>query len=67
MALFVLTVNDRSPPIDRKFQEASKIARALTIAAQDIDSHRGANTTGNILDEGGQVLGSWVYTPQATS
>jgi hypothetical protein len=66
MALFVLTVLNRSPAMDRKDQETQKIARALQLAAQDIGSHGGANTTGNIVDEGA-VLGSWVYTPQATS
>ncbi len=66
MALFVLTVNNRAPALDFRSQEAAKIARALALAAQDIGSHGGANTTGNIVDDG-QVLGSWVYTPQGAS
>jgi hypothetical protein len=67
MALFVLTVNNNAPALDKKFQEVVDIARALTLAAQDIGSHGGANTTGNIIDTGGQVVGSWTYTPQASS
>jgi hypothetical protein len=67
MALLTLTVLNNAPALDKKFQEVADIARALNLAAQDIGSHGGANTTGNIIDTGGQVVGSWIYTPQATS
>jgi hypothetical protein len=67
MALFTLTVNNNTPALDKKFQEVADIARALTLAAQDIGSHGVASTTGNIIDTGGLTVGSWVYTPQATS
>lgn len=67
MALLTLTVNNASPALDKKSQEVRLIARALELAAQDIGSHGGANTTGNITDTGAVVLGTWTYTAQAGS
>jgi hypothetical protein len=43
------------------------IARALDLAAQSIRAAGGQQTSGNILDTGAVVVGSWTYTPQASS
>jgi hypothetical protein len=67
MALLTLTVNNQSPALDKQASEVALIARALTLAAQDIRSSGGAKTSGNILTDGAVVLGSWSYVAQATS
>jgi hypothetical protein len=67
MPLAVITVNNASPALDKKFQEVALIQRALDIAEQNIRAPGGAVTSGNILGDGGVLLGSWVYTPQASS
>jgi hypothetical protein len=63
-ALFTLTVNSFTPPIERRDQELQKIARALDIARVAVQSR---NANGTITDDFGQVLGTWTYTPQAAS
>jgi hypothetical protein len=67
MALLSLTVNNLSPQLDKQAQEVAVISRALELAAQDIRSHGGAKTSGNIMDTGAVLLGTWTYTPQASS
>jgi hypothetical protein len=67
MALLSLTVNNQSPALDKQTQEVALIARALDLAAGDIRRGGGAKTSGNILDTGAVVLGTWTYTPQASS
>lgn len=67
MALLSLTVNAASPALEKKFQEVALIQRALQIAEQAIRGPGGLVTSGNIIDNGGQVIGSWTYTPQASS
>ena len=67
MALLSLTVNNASPALDKKAQEVALIARALGAAARVIQSNGGLVTSGNILGDGAVVLGTWTYTPQASS
>jgi hypothetical protein len=67
MALAVITVQNLSPALDRKFQEVGFIARALDLAEQAISAPGGTVTSGNIINDGGVVIGSWIYTPQASS
>jgi hypothetical protein len=67
MALLTLTVNNASPALDKKYSEVQLIARALALAAQDIASAGGIKTSGNILNDGAALLGTWVYTPQAST
>jgi hypothetical protein len=67
MALLTLTVNNLAPALDRKVQEVQIIERALALAAQAIRSPGGAVTSGNINGDGGVLLGTWTYTPQASS
>lgn len=67
MALLSLTVNNASPALDKQTQEVALIARALDLAANDIRRNGGAKTSGNIIADGGVVLGAWTYTAQAAS
>lgn len=67
MSLAVITVNSQSPALDRKSSEVALIARALELAAQSIRGGGGAVTSGNIMDTGANVIGTWTYTAQASS
>jgi len=67
MSLCVVTINNLSPVLDRKFQEIRVIERALSLAAQALVSAGGAQASGNIMDTGQVVLGTWTYTAQAGS
>jgi hypothetical protein len=67
MALFVLTVNNLSVALDKQHQEAAIVHRALDLAKQDFRSSGGKKTSGNIINDGATVIGSWTYTPQASS
>lgn len=67
MALLTVTVNNPSPALDKQHQESQLMARALELAKVDIHANGGKKTSGNILDNGGKVLGTWSYTPVATS
>jgi hypothetical protein len=67
MALFTLTVNNLSPALDKKFQEVQIIARALDLAESSVRGAGGQATSGNINGDGGILLGTWTYTPQASS
>jgi hypothetical protein len=67
MPLLTLTVNNAAPALDRKAQEVQVIARALELAAQSIRMAGGLATSANIVDTGGVTVGSWSYTPQASS
>jgi hypothetical protein len=67
MALAVITVNNPSPALGTKAQEVALTARACELAAQAIRGAGGAQTSGNILDTGAAVIGSWAYTPEASS
>ena len=67
MALAVITVNNLATPLDKKFQEVRFIVRALDLAEQAISAPGGTVTSGNIINDGGVVIGTWSYTPQAAS
>jgi hypothetical protein len=67
MALAVITVNNLSPALDKKFQEVQVIARALDLAESAIRGAGGQTASGNIIGDGGVVLGTWTYTAQAAS
>jgi hypothetical protein len=67
MSLLTLVVNNASPALDKKAQEVALIARALDLAASAIRGPGGAVTSGNIVDTGGAVLGTWTYTAQAST
>ena len=68
MSLFVVTINNLTPAMERKNQEVERIQRYTERALQAVRSAGGATTSGNIMDDGGAtVIGSWTYTPQASS
>jgi hypothetical protein len=67
MALAVITINDPSPALSTRAQETQIVARGLELAAEAIRSAGGASASGNIIDTGAAVIGSWVYTPVASS
>jgi hypothetical protein len=67
MPLLSLTVNDLANPLDKQAQEVALIAQALDQAARSIRSPGGTVTSGNITGDGGVLLGTWSYTPQASS
>ena len=67
MSLFTVTINNPSPALDKQHQETQVIQRALHLAALDVRSYGGKKTSGNILDDGAKILGTWTYTPVATS
>ena len=67
MALAVITVNNLSPALDKKFQEVQVIARALDLAEAAIRGAGGQTASGNIIGDGGVTLGTWTYVAQASS
>jgi hypothetical protein len=67
MALFTLSISNLSPALDKQHQEAQRIHSYLELAAQDVRSSGGKKTSANILGDGGAVVGSWTFTPQASS
>jgi hypothetical protein len=67
MSLAVITVNNQSPALDHKASEVALVARALQVAAQQIRAAGGAATSGTMTGDFGAVLGTWTYTPQASS
>jgi hypothetical protein len=66
MSLAVITVNNLSPQLDKRFQEVQVVARALDLARQAISSAGGQSASGTITDAG-VTLGTWTYTAQASS
>jgi hypothetical protein len=64
MSLAVITINAQSPALEHKSSEAALIAQALHIAATNIQSQQGTVTSGNIVGNGGAVIGSWTFTSQ---
>jgi hypothetical protein len=66
MALFTLTINNLSPALDKQHQESERVHRYTESAMQDFHSGGGRRTSGNIVD-GSTTVGSWTYTPQASS
>jgi hypothetical protein len=67
MALAVITVNDPNPALATRAQEVALTARACELAAVAIRSAGGANASGNIVDTGAAVIGTWVYTAVASN
>ena len=67
MSLFVLTINNLSPALDKQHQELERIHHYLAAAVQDVRGAGGKKTSGNILDNGATIVGSWTYTAQASS
>ena len=68
MSLFVLTINNLSPALEKKNQEVTIIQQYGEQALAAMRSAGGALTSGNITAPGGAtVVGSWVYVPQASS
>lgn len=66
MALFTLTINNQSPALDKKYQEVERIENFTRLALQALGAARGGVTSGNIVYTG-TTVGSWTYTPQASS
>jgi hypothetical protein len=66
MALAVITVNNPSPALDKRFQEVQVVARALEIAESQIRGAAGASASGTMTDQG-VTLGTWTYTAVASS
>jgi hypothetical protein len=67
MSLCVVTINNLSPQLDKRFQEVQVVERALDLAQSAIRGAGGQATSGNINGDGGVLLGTWTYTPQASS
>jgi hypothetical protein len=68
MALFTLTINNLSPALEKQHQEVERLHRYLNLAIQDFRGSGGKHTSGNIVEAGGvTVVGSWNYSPQASS
>jgi hypothetical protein len=68
MALFILTINNLSPALEKQHQEVERLHKYLNLAIADLRGSGGKHTSGNIVEAGGvTVVGSWTYTPQAAS
>jgi hypothetical protein len=68
MALLTLTLNNPAANTSGlQHQETQYIARCLQLAERDIRSSGGKKTSGNIIDGGTAVLGTWTYTPVSVS
>ena len=65
--LATITVTAPSTALDKQHQESQYIQRALNLAAQDIRINGGKKTSGTILGDSGASLGTWTYTPVASS
>ena len=65
MSVFTLTINNLSPALDKQHQELERIHHYLVAAVQDVRGSGGKKTSGNISD-GATVVGSWIYTAQAS-
>jgi hypothetical protein len=67
MPLLTLQVNNPSTALEKQQQEVALIQRALHLATMDIRGAGGKKTSGNIMDDGAKVIGSWIFVPQASS
>lgn len=65
--LCTVTVNAPTPSLDKRAQEVAISARALEIAAQQLRSQAGVATSGTMTGDFGVVLGTWSYSPVASS
>lgn len=66
MSLAVITINNPSPALEKRFQEVALVARALDIAENQIRGAGGAAASGTMIDAG-VTLGTWTYTAVAGS
>jgi hypothetical protein len=64
-ATFTVTVN--IPDSGTRAQELWWAAQGLEIAARTARSTGGQRTSGDVLADFAQNIGSWAYTPQAPS
>ena len=64
-ASFSVTVN--IPNVDTRRAEVAHAARSAIFAAHDVQKAGGQATSGNVVMDGGIVIGSWSYTPQAAA
>jgi hypothetical protein len=72
MTVFVVTMTDPSPALDKKSAEVAYILKFLDTVAKEIGRGQGTTTTGTVLgtSSGGTpntALGSWTYTATATN
>jgi hypothetical protein len=67
MPLVTVTINNPGIALEKRFQEVDFIARGLALAAQAIQSAGGQQTSGNIATDGAVVIGSWTYSPVAST
>jgi hypothetical protein len=65
--LATITVNAPTSALSTRAQELALVARALELAALDVRGHGGQKVSGNIVDTGATVIGSYTYSPVATS
>jgi hypothetical protein len=65
--LATITVNAPTTPLRTRAQETALIARACELAAVAVRSAGGATTSGNIVDTGATVIGTFSYVPVASS
>jgi hypothetical protein len=65
--LATITINAPATALDKQHQETQYIQRAMEIAKIDIRSNGGKKTSGTMTDDRGVVLGTWSYTPVASS
>jgi hypothetical protein len=66
LALFTLTISNLAPALQRQDQEVERLHSFLNLAIQDFRGSGGKHQSGNIA-VGAVTVGSWTYTPQATS
>jgi hypothetical protein len=68
MALFTISISNLSQALEKRVQEAAVIQQYTEQALQAMRGAGGVLTSGNILAPGGAtVVGSWSWTPQASS
>jgi hypothetical protein len=67
MPLIEVRIDNPSPAMGTRHAEVNFIARALALAAHEIQRNGGAKTAGTILTDGAKAIGSWTYEPQAPS
>jgi hypothetical protein len=66
MSLAVITINNLSPALEKKHQEVRIVAQYVEQALQAMGGAGGLATSGNIK-VGDTTVGTWTYTPQASS
>jgi hypothetical protein len=64
--LATITINAPTAALTTRAQETALIARALHLAANEIRGAGGTSTSGNIVDTGAAVIGTFSYVPVAS-